>query len=52
MFMSRVYLALTNPDADINELISYMDDTWPCTSVIKKDIADRVEAARKDVVPM
>ena len=52
MFMSRVYLALTNPDADINELISYMDDTWPCTGVIKRDIAERVETARKKVVPM
>ncbi|MDO5862413.1 MAG: YkgJ family cysteine cluster protein [Thermoplasmata archaeon] len=51
MFMSRVYLALTNPDADINDLISYMDSTWPCTKVIQSDIAERVEAARKDIVP-
>ena len=50
MFMSRVYLALTNPDADIMSLISYMDDEWPCTRVIKADIASKIEAARKDVV--
>ncbi len=50
MFMSRVYLALTNPDADVLDLISYMDDGWPCTRVIKRDIKERVEAARKDVV--
>ena len=52
MFMSRVYLALTNPDADINELISYMDDDWPCTRVIKADIAERIDAVRDRVVPM
>ena len=52
MFMSRVYLALTNPDADIDELIAYMDDDWPCTRVIKDDIAQRIEAARDRVVPM
>lgn len=50
MFMSRVYLALTNPDADIMSLISYMDDEWPCTRVIKADIVSKIEAARKDVV--
>ena len=52
MFMSRVYLALTNPDADIDELIAYMDDDWPCTRVIKGDIARRIEDARDRVVPM
>ncbi len=52
MFMSRVYLALTNPDADVEALISYMDDDWPCSRIIKRDIADRVTTARKDVVPM
>lgn len=46
MFMSRVYLALTNEDADILELIGYMDDSWPCTRIIRDTIADRVEAAR------
>lgn len=50
MFMSRVYLALTNPDADIDELISYMDDTWPCTGIIKDDIAEKIEAKRKNVI--
>ncbi len=52
MFMSRVYLALTNPDVDVLDLISYMDDDWPCTRVIKADIAEKIEAGRKDVVPM
>ena len=46
MFMSRVYLALTNPDVDIYDLIDYMDDTWPCTEVIKYDIRERIEEAR------
>ena len=49
--MSRVYLALTNPGADILELIAYMDDTWPCTKVIKSTIKDKIEERRKDVVP-
>ncbi len=52
MFMSRVYLALTNPDADIMELISYMDDSWPCTGEIKKEIVRKIEAVRSEVVPM
>ncbi len=51
MFMCRVYLALTNPGADIMDMISYMDDEWPCTKVIKADIKDRIEARRGDVVP-
>lgn len=51
MFMSRVYLALTNPDADILELIDYMDDGWPCTGVIKSTIRDRIEERRGDIVP-
>ncbi len=51
MFMSRVYLALTNPDADILELIDYMDDTWPCTGIIKSTIRDRIEERRGDIVP-
>lgn len=51
MFMSRVYLALVNPDADIMSMISYMDDSWPCTREIRRDIAERVEAARPMVVP-
>ena len=50
MFMSRVYLALVNPDADIMDLISYMDDSWPCSRVIRKDISAKIEAARPKVV--
>ncbi len=47
MFMSRVYLALTNPDADINELTAYMDDTWPCTREIRSTVAGKVEEGRR-----
>lgn len=50
MFMSRVYLALTNPGADIMELISYMDGKWPCTKVIKRTIKSKIEERRKDVI--
>lgn len=46
MFMSRVYLALVNPDADILELIDYMDDSWPCTREIKSTIAEKVREGR------
>lgn len=46
MFMSRVYLAITNDDADIIDLISYMDETWPCTMVIKKTIPEKIDEAR------
>jgi Fe-S-cluster containining protein len=46
MFMSRVYIALTQDDVDILELIEYMDDSWPCTQVIKADISEKVEEAR------
>lgn len=48
MFMSRVYLAITNEDADILDLISYMDDTWPCTGMIKSSISEKVATARKE----
>ncbi len=48
MFMSRIYLALTNEDANIMELIDYMDDTWPCTKVIKETISERIDQARKE----
>lgn len=47
MFMSRVYLAIVNPQVDILRMIAYMDDTWPCTREIKASIVDRVAAARK-----
>lgn len=46
MFMSRVYLAIVNEDADILDLIKYMDDTWPCTKIIKKRIPGMIEEAR------
>jgi len=47
MFMSRVYIALTNDKADIIELIEYMDDSWPCTKVIRSTIADKVLEAKR-----
>ena len=47
MLMSRVYLAITNPEADIMKLIEYMDDTWPCTRDIKARIVGLVEEGRK-----
>ncbi|MCL2148091.1 MAG: YkgJ family cysteine cluster protein [Methanomassiliicoccaceae archaeon] len=46
MFMSRVYLALTDDRADIMDLIGYMDESWPCTRVIRSTIAQRVEEAK------
>ncbi len=48
MFMSRVYLAIVNDDADILKLIDYMDDTWPCTVVIRSSIIEKVGNARKE----
>lgn len=45
-FMSRVYLAITNDDADILDLISYMDAKWPCTKIIRSTISEKVEKAR------
>jgi Fe-S-cluster containining protein len=45
--MSRIYLALTDDDADILGLIGYMDDGWPCTRIIRGTVAARVEAARE-----
>jgi len=46
MFMGRVYIALTNENADIIELIDYMDESWPCTKVIKNDISKKVNDAK------
>jgi Fe-S-cluster containining protein len=46
MFMSRVYIAISNEEADIIELLGYMDDSWPCTKVIKADISERIEKAK------
>ena len=45
MFMSRVYLALTDENADIMELIEYMDDSWPCTRVIRSNISEKIKEA-------
>ncbi len=45
-FMSRVYLAIANEDADILELIDYMDREWPCTNNIRETIVGKVEEAR------
>ena len=47
MFVSRVYLALTNPDADILDMVGYMDEKWPCTKEIRSTIAEKVEEGRK-----
>lgn len=46
MLMSRVYLALTNPDVSIDSLISYMDDSWPCTAEIKERIGPMITEVR------
>lgn len=46
-FMSRVYLAIMNEDADVLELIDYMDDSWPCTKKIKGTIPAKVAVARE-----
>ena len=48
MFMSRVYLAIVNPDHDIMGDLEYMDDTWPCTPNIKSRIRGMVEKAREE----
>ena len=45
--MSKVYLAIVNEDADISEMIDYMDESWPCTMKIKECISERVDEARK-----
>lgn len=47
MFMSRVYIAITDDRADILELIDYMDDSWPCTKVIRSDISGKIDVAKK-----
>lgn len=48
MMVSRVYLALTNEEADIEEMIDYMDDSWPCTKIIKSTISERVRKGREE----
>lgn len=45
MFMSRVYLAIVNENYEID--ISYMDDTWPCTTLIKTNVKSMIIEARK-----
>lgn len=45
MFMSRVYLAIVNDSYKID--LDYMDDTWPCTKVIKSNV-DRLIAEAKE----
>ncbi len=47
MFMSRVYLAIVNQEFDIMPSLEYMDDTWPCTRIIKSRISGLIEEARK-----
>ena len=47
MFMSRVYLAIVNLGFDIMPSLEYMDDTWPCTKIIKSRISGLIEEARK-----
>ena len=46
-FMSRVYLAIVNDDYDIMPDLEYMDDTWPCTVIIKSNIREKIEQARE-----
>ncbi|MDR3075516.1 MAG: YkgJ family cysteine cluster protein [Candidatus Methanoplasma sp.] len=47
MFVSRVYIALSNDDADIMEMTEYMDDSWPCTKIIRSSIAEKVRVTRQ-----
>ena len=47
MFMGRVYLAITHPDHDIMPDLEYMDDTWPCTPIIKSRIRGMIDEARQ-----
>ena len=46
MFMSRVYLSIINEGHDILPDLEYMDDTWPCTKIIKGRIPGLIEEAR------
>ena len=46
MFMSRVYLALVNPEVDVMTLVEYMDDSWPCTREIKSTLRQKVDEGR------
>lgn len=44
-FMSRVYLAIVNDNYRID--LDYMDDTWPCTKVIKSHVPAMIEIAKE-----
>ena len=46
MFMSRVYLSIVNEGHDILPDLEYMDETWPCTKIIKERIPGLIEEAR------
>ncbi len=46
MFMSRVYLSIVNEGHDILPDLEYMDDTWPCTKIIKERIPGLIGEAR------
>jgi Fe-S-cluster containining protein len=46
-FMSRVYLSIVN-ETDILPLLDYMDDSWPCTRIIKENIEAEVAEAVKE----
>ena len=46
MIMSRVYLSIVNEGHDILPDLEYMDDTWPCTKIIKERIPGLIEEAR------
>jgi len=44
-FMSRVYLSIISgepPD------LSYMEDDWPCTAIIKRSVNKMIKEARKE----
>ncbi|MDR0791428.1 MAG: YkgJ family cysteine cluster protein [Methanomassiliicoccaceae archaeon] len=43
-FMSRVYLSIVN-GVDID--LSYMDDSWPCTAVIKDSVGVLIADAQR-----
>jgi hypothetical protein len=46
MFMSRVYISLTDEKADILDLIGYMDGSWPCTAAIRTTISEKIKEAK------
>jgi len=44
-FMSRVYLSIVN-DFPID--LSYMENDWPCTPIIKNNVNEMIDKARKE----